>query len=100
METVIPVYLMNNRFHFRTELYAFMPFKPIRKEVVSTASYTDRPYYGTTFQTIEYMGEASLVFQLPFVSVSLFANGYSFPKHNFNFGLNIGFLIFNEKFLD
>ena len=97
---IIPIYLMGSRFHIRTELYAFMPFKPIRKEVVSTAPYVDRPYYGTNFQAFEYMGEASLVFQLPFVSVGLFANGYSFPKHNFNVGLNIGFLIFNSKFLD
>ncbi len=46
------------------------------------------------------MGETSLVIRLPFASISLYANGYSYPKQNFNFGLNIGYLIFNPKMLD
>ena len=46
------------------------------------------------------MGEAALVLHLPFASVSLYANGYSYPKNNFNFGINIGYLIFNPKMLD
>lgn len=47
-----------------------------------------------------YMGEAAVVLQLPFLCISLYANGYSYPKENFNFGLNIGYLIFNPKMLD
>ena len=46
------------------------------------------------------MGEAALVLHLPFASISLYANGYSYPSKNFNFGLNIGYLIFNPKMLD
>lgn len=97
---VMPVFVLSNFFHLRTEFYGFMPIQPIRKEIVSTEPYLDRTYYGKKFRSFEYMGETSLVFQLPFVSVSLFANGYSFPKKNFNFGLNIGYLIFNSRFLN
>ena len=46
------------------------------------------------------MGEAALVLNLPFISVSLFANGYSYPKNDFNVGLNIGFLLFNPSFVE
>ena len=46
------------------------------------------------------MGEAALVLNLPFVFVSLFANGYSYPKNDFNVGSNIDFLIFSPGFLE
>ncbi|MDR0348142.1 MAG: patatin-like phospholipase family protein [Tannerella sp.] len=97
---IAPVYLLNSLFHLRGEFYGFMPVKQIRKEIISVNPYADRPFYGKIFHSFKYMGEAALVFQLPFVSVSLFANGYSYPKNNFNIGLNIGFLIFNSRFLD
>jgi NTE family protein len=46
------------------------------------------------------MGEIALVIQLPFASISAYANGYSHPKNNFNFGVNIGYLIFNPRMLN
>jgi hypothetical protein len=46
-----------------------------------------------------YMGEISFVTQLPFMSISLFVNHFSYPKDNWNFGLNIGYLIFGPKFI-
>lgn len=46
------------------------------------------------------MGEAAFVVHLPFTSISLYANGYSYPSKNFNFGINIGYLLFNPKLLD
>ena len=97
---VTPIFLINNLFHLRGEFYGFMPVKEIKKNIISASPYIDRPYYGKLFRSFECMGEAALVFQLPFVSVSAFANGYSYPKKNFNVGLNIGFLIFNSRFLD
>jgi len=41
-----------------------------------------------------------LVLHLPFACISLYANGYSYPKKNFNLGLNIGYLLFNPKLID
>jgi NTE family protein len=97
---IMPVFMLSKMFHLRAELYGFLPIKPIMKEVIPGEFYVDRPYYGKTFDSFNYMAETALVFQLPFVSVSLFANGYSYPKKNFNLGLNIGFLLFNPGFLD
>ncbi|MDR0756404.1 MAG: patatin-like phospholipase family protein [Tannerella sp.] len=97
---VIPIYAFNKMFHLRTELYGFMPIHRIRKEIVNTETYADKPYLEKSFHSFEYMGEISFVFQLPFISVSLFANGYSHPKNDFNIGLNIGYLLFNSGFLE
>ena len=71
-----------------------------KEEVWNNNTYTAIPYYGKFLHSFKYMGEAALVLQLPFASISLYANGYSYPAKNFNFGLNIGYLIFNPKMLD
>jgi len=97
---VMPIFAINKMFHLRTELYGFLPYRRIQKEIVAGDTYKDKPYYGKTFSSFDYMGEVSLVFQLPFISVSLFANGYSYPRNDFNFGLNIGYLLFNPGFLE
>ena len=95
-----PIITFSKTVHLRTELYGFLPLNPIMKEILDNVPYHNSPYYGKTFNSFQYMGETSLVLNLPFVSVGIFANGYSYPKNNFNVGLNIGYLIFNSKFLD
>lgn len=90
----IPIWKINRLLHLRGEFYAFVPFYEIMRGA------DERPYYGKFMNNFDYMGEMSLVLQLPFVSISLYANGYSYPKQNFNFGLNIGYLIFNSKMLN
>lgn len=91
---ITPIFKFNRLFHIRTELYAFAPFYEIKKDK------DQKPYNGKFLNTFEYMGETALVLHLPFASISLYANGYSYPKRNFNFGLNIGYTIFNPKMLD
>lgn len=99
---VSPILKLSKMFNFRLDLYGFAPLYEIKRQVVQTVDnkYADVPYYGGFLRSFDYMGEAALVLQLPFVSISLYANGYSYPKKNFNFGLNIGYLIFNPKMLD
>lgn len=89
-----PILKLSDFLHLRFQAYTFAPFYEIKKDENQHA------YNGKFLRSFEYMGETSLVFQLPFISVGLYANGYSYPKKNFNFGLNIGYLIFNPKFLD
>ncbi|NDV54333.1 patatin [Parabacteroides sp. 52] len=91
---VKPILKMSRLLHLRMELYAFAPLYEIKRDADQKA------YYGKFLKSFEYMGETALVMQLPFVSISLYANGYSYPRKNFNFGLNIGYLIFNPKMLD
>lgn len=99
---VSPILKLSKLLNLRLDLYGFAPLYEIKRQVIQTADnkYADIPYYGKFLRSFDYMGEAALVLQLPFVSISLYTNGYSYPKKNFNFGLNIGYLIFNPKMLD
>ena len=93
----VPLVKLNDRLHFRFEGYGFIPLQEIKKVMVENNTKAKR---GNYFNSFQYMGEAALTFQLPFISVSLYANGYSFPKNNFNVGLNIGYLLFDSGFFD
>ena len=89
---VTPIYKINKIIHLRGDFNAFMPIYPIKQGPNYKA------YYGDLFSKFSYMGEVALIAQLPFLSVSLYGNYYSFPARNWNFGLNIGYVIFNPKF--
>ena len=98
---ISPIVKLSRIVHLRADLFCFVPFYEIKKEKQSEDNkYVDVPYYGKFMRSFEYMGETALVIQLPFASISVYANGYSYPRKNFNFGLNIGYLIFNPKMLD
>jgi len=94
---VVPLVKFNDRLHFRFEGYGFVPLQEIKKEMIDDNIIAR---HGNYFSSMQFMGEAALSFQLPFISVSLFVNGYSFPKNNFNVGLNIGYLLFDSGFFD
>ncbi|MDH6356493.1 patatin-like phospholipase family protein [Parabacteroides sp. PF5-9] len=91
---ISPILKLSRLLHLRMDAYAFVPLYEIRKDEHFV------PYYGKFIRSFEYMGETALVLQLPFASISVYANGYSYPRKNFNIGLNIGYLIFNPKMLD
>ena len=98
---VSPILKLSKLLHMRLDLYGFAPLYEIKREEIRVENtYKAIPYYGKFMRSLEYMGEAAIVLQLPFASISLYANGYSAPAKNFNFGLNIGYLIFNPKMLD
>lgn len=90
---VMPVWKINSVFHLRGDFHCFVPIYPIRKDD------TGKPYYGTLFSRVAYLAETGLVAQFPFMSVSLFGNCYSISKNNWNFGLNIGYLLFGSRFI-
>jgi len=90
---ITPIYKVSSLIHLRGDFYGFMPVFPILK------GENYKPYYGDLFSEQAFMGEVSAVLRLPFLSISLFANYYSYPKENWNFGLNIGYLIFGPKFI-
>ncbi|MDR3251384.1 MAG: patatin-like phospholipase family protein [Tannerella sp.] len=99
---VVPVIKLNDMFHIRLEGYGFIPVQRIYKENVANEGSAARYIagYDGYFRSYRFMTETALVWQMQFVSVGLFANYYSYPKDNFNFGLNIGYLIFGSGFFD
>jgi NTE family protein len=99
---ISPIWKTGSMTHLRADLFCFAPLRKITKAANPTGAeqYSGAPSYGKWFGSYEYMGEISFVIQLPFASISLYANGYSYPANNFNFGINIGYLIFNPKLID
>lgn len=81
---VRPIYRFNQMFHVRGEFYGFMPIFPIERNSINKA------YYGKAFSRFEYLGEVSVVCQLPFGAISAYVNHYSSPKREWNVGLTLG----------
>ena len=98
---ICPIWKISKLLHFRADMYCFAPFYELKKKLVPVKDgYVGTPYYGKFMDSYKFMGEAAFVLHLPFACISLYANGYSYPKKNFNIGLNIGYLLFNPKMLD
>jgi NTE family protein len=98
---VSPILKLSRMVHWRMDLFCFAPLQEIKKnaQYIDDKRY-DTVYYGDFLNSYQIMGEMALVVQLPFASLSAYANGYSYPKNNFNFGINVGYLIFNPRMLD
>jgi len=90
----IPIYHLNNLFHLRGEFYGFLPVYPIERNSINKA------YYGKTFSRFEYLGEVSVVCQLPFGAISAFVNHYSSPHKEWNMGISLGWQLFNYRFIE
>ena len=91
---VRPIYRFNQMFHVRGEFYGFMPIFPIERNSINKA------YYGKAFSRFEYLGEVSVVSQLPFGAISAYVNHYSSPKREWNVGLTLGWQLFNYRFFE
>lgn len=91
---VKPIVIINDLFQFRTEFYGFLPIFPIERNS------ENRAYYGKAFSRVEYMGELSVVCQVPFGSIAAYINHYSSPKKEWNVGLTIGWQLFNYRFIE
>ena len=91
---LINLFVLNDMFQFRSEFYGFMPIFPIKKNALNKA------YYGKAFSRFEYMGEISVICQLPFGAISAYVNHYSSPKKEWNVGLTLGWQLFNYRFIE
>lgn len=91
---VRPIYRFNQMFHVRGEFYGFMPIFPIERNSINKA------YYGKAFSRFEYLGEVSVICQLPFGAISAYVNHYSSPKREWNVGLTLGWQLFNYRFFE
>ena len=89
-----PIFVFNDMFQFRSEFYGFVPIFPIKKNALN------KSYYGKAFSRFEYIGEISVICQLPFGAISAYVNHYSSPKKEWNVGLTLGWQLFNYRFIE
>ncbi len=91
---ILPIYKITPSLQIRTEFYGFLPFRPIYEDD------NNKAYYGKAFSEISFVGEASVVYSLPFASVSAFANYCNAPKSQWSFGITLGMQLFAPQFLE
>jgi len=89
-----PIYHLTKALHIRGEAYWFVPYQNINRAADNTA------YYSTPFYSTQFLAESSLVYNFKIASAGMFVNYYSSAASKWNFGINIGFLLFNPKFTE
>lgn len=89
-----PIYNFTDQLHIRSEAYWFIPYQTINRMADNSATYS------LPFSSSQFMSETTLVFNFKVASAGLFVNYYSSAASQWNFGLNIGILLFNPKFAE
>lgn len=89
-----PIFKITNSLHLRNETYGFLPYQTFVRKADNTTAYSE------PFTSFQYLSETSIVLDIfKVASVSAFVNYYSEAASRWNFGINIGCLLFNDKFL-
>ena len=91
---LLPIWNIKSNLFLRTELYGFFPWSSLYRGPNQEALVSH------SFSNIQYIGETALVYSLPFASLSLYLNNYSYPRGNWNIGANLGFLLFSRRFIE
>lgn len=89
---LLPIWSLQPNLYLRTEWYGFFPWTIYERSANQKAVPVHK------WSNIQYIAEASLVYSLPFASLSVFVNNYSYPKGNWNAGVNLGYLLFGSRF--
>lgn len=89
-----PIYNFSKDLHIRSEAYWFVPYKTISRAADNSA------YYSKPLKSSQFMSETALVYNFKIASAGVFVNYSSTAVSRLNFGLNIGFLLFNPKFTE
>lgn len=85
-----PILKITEQLHLRFENYIYTPLSYFSSAFGGLAASSD----------LVYLGELNLVMQLHFLTISAYGNYYSHPANNWNLGLNIGFLLFNDRLIE
>lgn len=90
---ILPIVKIVDNLQFRTEFYGYAPMR----EILSSGK--GNAYYGKWFDKIRFLGEASVTYNLPFASISLYGNYINSNTDRWNFGISFGYFITAPKFL-
>jgi len=90
----LPIWNIRQSLYLRGELYGFFPLQTLFDGPNGLA------LKESSWSHVQSLAEVALVYNLPVTNISLFLNRYSFPHGNWNFGVNLGFLLFPRKFIE
>lgn len=92
---ICPIVKINNMFHVRCGLYGFMPYRKIEEATDGTVYLSKK-----RFNDFQYIAELSVVGKLSVFSISGYVDYYSSRKKGVNAGITLGWLMFNERFIE
>ncbi len=92
---VIPIFKVNNFLQIRPGFYAFVPYRKIYEKSDGTAYFSKK-----RFNDFQYIIDLTLAAQFSNISASAFVNYYSSDKKRVNFGISLGWFMFNERFFE
>ncbi len=96
-----PIFMITDNWQIRLEAYGFAPMR--RVNWIHTEENYNKPYYEKqwfdVFHTGAILVESAMVYTFPRGAASVFTNWYSTPWKNWNVGVNVGILLFKERFL-
>lgn len=90
-----PIFVFNDNLQLRGEVHAFMPIREILKD-----EFSDNAYYGNWLSKPHFSAEIALVANLPFASLSAFADYKDYPTGNWNFGISFGLFFLAPRFIN
>lgn len=91
---LIPVWMPAKRLQVRGDFYGYVP---IRRLVDTGFDNTAR--FDGWFRNPQFIGEMSVIYNLPFASIAVYGNYLSSPRYNWNFGISFGLLFRAPKLL-
>ncbi|MBQ2980308.1 MAG: patatin-like phospholipase family protein [Bacteroidaceae bacterium] len=91
---ILPIWKIINNLQLRTEFYGFVPIHPIYEGT------NNKPYYGEAFERIDFMGEAAIVYTLPWAALSLYGNYCNASREPWTFGVTLGVQLFAPNFIE
>lgn len=90
---VIPMWTPISGLQLRGDFYVYAPMRHLKNNGKAQATYDG------WFKTARFIGEAAVVYNFPFASLSAYCNYLSFPARNWNFGINFGLYFQAPKLL-
>ena len=91
---LIPVWMPAKRLQVRGDFYGYFPMRRLVDN-----GYDKVASYDGWFRDPQFIGEVSVIYNLPFASISVYGNYLSSPRHNWNFGISFGLLFRAPKLL-
>ncbi|MBR5593683.1 MAG: patatin-like phospholipase family protein [Bacteroidaceae bacterium] len=92
---VIPIFNLNSYLQIRPGFYAFVPYRKIQENSDGTAFFSKK-----RFNDFQYIIDLTLATQFSNISASAFVNYYSSHNKRVNFGISLGWFMFNERFFE
>ena len=89
------IFNLTDNFNFRNEIHVFQPFR----EILSSDG-NNEAHLGPYFNKRYFIGSSRFVYHSPLGPISLYLNYYQGHEAPLSFGLNIGYILFNEHTLN